>query len=412
MLVDVTDHHLGGRSNSAAKKADADFEIAFAWRSSLISCSSSLIRSRVHPRRARLYTAIDLGLLHPRPHRLDTDSRAAPRPVSPTPAPHRSPHEAGTPCAPHGSLQLLRVPPLGGSLDFTCPFIALILIPRLRASADPRAAHCRLYARRRRARRRRTHRHRRNLAFTDLSPACAPTATPDNNGRCRRYNDDRSPPTAYGGHTLTVRLHGNDDDTGPQAQPHREPPAHPARRPRLRTALPPPQRRRIHQPPPRRHHVARPRPQHRPRPPAPQPPRLRGLTINSLALHRHRQRHERRHSPPETLSSQSTSRLRACPQRAASADRCRPDRARHAAEFQARPTSATPVSWAAPARGFRPPIAPAPPPSGRSKTSGGCVVGRALGNGFRDFRNACGRRLWLRSAALLLGIRFRSVSGF
>ena len=44
--VDEGHHHLCGRSSSAAKKADADFKIAFARRSSRTSCSRTLSRSR------------------------------------------------------------------------------------------------------------------------------------------------------------------------------------------------------------------------------------------------------------------------------------------------------------------------------------------------------------------------------
>lgn len=45
VLVDERAGHLEGRSSSAAKKADADFKIAFARRSSRTSFSSSVIRS-------------------------------------------------------------------------------------------------------------------------------------------------------------------------------------------------------------------------------------------------------------------------------------------------------------------------------------------------------------------------------
>jgi len=41
--ADQFGHHTSGRSSSAAKKAEADFKIAFARRSSRFSCSSSLI---------------------------------------------------------------------------------------------------------------------------------------------------------------------------------------------------------------------------------------------------------------------------------------------------------------------------------------------------------------------------------
>ena len=44
VLIDVVDHHLCGRSSSAAKKAEALFKIALARRSSLFSCSSSEMR--------------------------------------------------------------------------------------------------------------------------------------------------------------------------------------------------------------------------------------------------------------------------------------------------------------------------------------------------------------------------------
>ena len=46
MLVDVVDQRVEGRSSSAAKKAEADFRIAFARRSSRTSRSNSAIRAR------------------------------------------------------------------------------------------------------------------------------------------------------------------------------------------------------------------------------------------------------------------------------------------------------------------------------------------------------------------------------
>ena len=45
MAIDVVDHRLCGRSSSAAKKAEADFKMALARRSSKFSRSSCLIRS-------------------------------------------------------------------------------------------------------------------------------------------------------------------------------------------------------------------------------------------------------------------------------------------------------------------------------------------------------------------------------
>ncbi|MFJ9760568.1 hypothetical protein [Streptomyces sp. NPDC101149] len=45
VLVDVGDLHRNGRSSSAEKRADADFRIAFARRSSLTSRSSSATRA-------------------------------------------------------------------------------------------------------------------------------------------------------------------------------------------------------------------------------------------------------------------------------------------------------------------------------------------------------------------------------
>ena len=46
MGVNERDHHLSGRSSSAAKKADADFKIALARRSSRFSDSNSPILAR------------------------------------------------------------------------------------------------------------------------------------------------------------------------------------------------------------------------------------------------------------------------------------------------------------------------------------------------------------------------------
>ena len=108
----------------------------------------------------------------------------------------------------------------------------------------------------------------------------------DKNGQYRWYNDYRLPD----------RLRAPDHHRPPprqrrgrraEAQPHRERPAHPARRSRLRAALPAPQRRRIHQPHlddtlwlRRAHSIGHAR-QHL---------NLLGyaLTVNALALHRHR----------------------------------------------------------------------------------------------------------------------------
>jgi len=57
-------------SQSAAKKADALFKIAFALRSSQFSASSSLSRSASSPG-----TAVDLGLSHPGAQRLGKDAQ-------------------------------------------------------------------------------------------------------------------------------------------------------------------------------------------------------------------------------------------------------------------------------------------------------------------------------------------------
>ena len=180
----------------------------------------------------------------------------------------------------------------------------------------------------------------------------------DKNGRYRWYNDYQLPdqlrrPDHHRPAPRQRRRHR------PQAQPHREPPAHPARRPRLRTALPPPQRRRIHQPPPRRHPVARPRPQHRPRPPAPQPPRLRPhrqLARARTATDDTRRRHSPRR-PPDAAGQRER------PTRAERAERSRsrPRRPPQRAQTSAA-NSPAPSILGSPARGFLPPIAPAPPP--------------------------------------------------
>ena len=139
--------------------------------------------------------------------------------------------------------------------------------------------------------------------------------------------------------TITVRLHGNDDDTGPEVQPHREPPAHPTRRPRLRTALPPPQRRRVHQPRPRRHPLARPRPQHRPRPPTPQPPRLRAHGQLARAAPPPATSSADRSPPRPTRSGQPGTSARRTRARAPSAPRAAAARPERAPETPASPLS-------------------------------------------------------------------------
>ena len=219
-------------------------------------------------------------------------------------------------------------------------------------------------------------------------------------------------PAPYGDQIITVRLHGNDEDSARKLNRTENLRPIPPGDPDFERLFP----RRNDAESINRHlddtmWLGR-RPQHRPRPPAPQPHRLRHLTINSLALHRHRYADpNNRHSPPRpSARGPPTSPERAL---ATGFNRQPPAPIKHSNRQKPGPRRLTPpLSWELQRGRLLLPIAPAPPPSGRSKTSGGCVVGRALGNGFRDFRNACGRRLWLRSAALLLGIRFRSVSGF
>jgi hypothetical protein len=72
MLVDVIDDHLDGRSSSAAKKADADFKIAFARRARGSPARALLIRA-ASSLEVPGFALVDVGLLHPRPQRLDAD---------------------------------------------------------------------------------------------------------------------------------------------------------------------------------------------------------------------------------------------------------------------------------------------------------------------------------------------------
>ncbi len=179
------------------------------------------------------------------------------------------------------------------------------------------------------------------------------------NGRYRWYNDYQLPDRVRtpDDHRPTPRQRRRHR---PEVEPDREPPAHPTRRSRLRTALPAPQRRRVHQPPPRRHHVARPRPQHRPRPPTPQPPRLRARR-STRSRSTATSDIEPSHSPrkprvPGQLGDQRAPNTAMSAVVEPTAPPARP---------KERPETPLPLSWAVRHGGFRPPIAPAPPPSGR-----------------------------------------------
>lgn len=96
----------------------------------------------------------------------------------------------------------------------------------------------------------------------------------DKNGLFRWYNDYELP-EQLGGGTITVRLHGNDDDMARKLNRTENVRPIPLHRSRLRPAVPATQRRRKHQPRPGRHALPPTGPHPRPRPPAPQPSRLR-----------------------------------------------------------------------------------------------------------------------------------------
>ena len=139
--------------------------------------------------------------------------------------------------------------------------------PHRRQDHHPRRRHrpltVALYARGGARRHRRTHRHRRPPLHRH-SPASAPTATATRTASTAGTTTTDSP-TTYGARTITVRLHGNADDTARKFNRTENVRPIPPDDPDFDRLYPAPQRRRVHQPQPRRHPLAPPRPQHRPR---------------------------------------------------------------------------------------------------------------------------------------------------